>query len=499
MTTCLFTREPLSDDTTQEHAPPLVFGGRFKSRTCVSSAFNNASSDLDRALIQDHYWVLNELFDLMPSDARSRGLGSKVAYALDGDDNPIFGTKLRVLPGMTMVGMERPVQFDADGKLDRIVARDKEHAEQLGASLAQKYPGVREMPVLADVPDPRKQAWTPERLLCPAAEVGALKALLEAFDIAHDSAPGTWVRSAATEPVRELVRRVVEGNSITPDDLSTFVVGIEPGQRDRVLALVKRHEKGFQRFHHAFVVSGSTGTRRIDACWLAFGEEPHTFILSNHYYGESFTEIVGFDPFPFGARWGPHRDTRSWQVDRRGLGTAMPVSFTEGRRLLPYVVIQGRNRLRGEARVRAIESRGADLYPRKCSNALIRLRKAKEPEPERLGDLVVAMLTPMWPSDLVGEAMAQEPAANTPIEAPADLPAFGPPLPWEAAGNHLYVSAVRRLYRDHGPPAVFQVGELIQSVEPPGAGLVLHPPDAASLVSEAYRRSQGTEVEGAGS
>ena len=388
MTTCLFTGEPLTDDTTLEHAPPLVFGGRFKSRSCVSSAFNNASSDLDQALIQDHYWVLNELFDLMPSDVRSRGLGSKVAYALDDDDNPIFGTRLRVLPGMTMVGMERPVQFDADGKLDRIVARDQEHADKIRANLRQKYPDIEDRDVMADVPDKRKQAWTPERLLSPAAEVGALKVLLEVFDIAHKSAAGTWVRSEATEPVRDLVRRVVEGDSITPNDLATFVTGIEPSQREPVLTLVRRHEEGFKRFHHAFVASGSAATRRIDACWLAFGEEPHTFILSSRYYGASFTEIVGFDPFPRGARWGAHSDARDWQVERRGLSTAMPFSFTEGRDLLPHVVIQDRIRLRGEARFLAIDSRGIDLYPRKCSNALLRLRKAGEPEPELLGDLV---------------------------------------------------------------------------------------------------------------
>ncbi len=68
--TCLFTGEPLNEDTLVEHAIPRSMGGRLESKIVSSSSFNNQCSQWDNKLKLLYEPFLNVLSPLLPREAQ---------------------------------------------------------------------------------------------------------------------------------------------------------------------------------------------------------------------------------------------------------------------------------------------------------------------------------------------------------------------------------------------------------------------------------------------
>lgn len=245
MARCLFTASDFGDRASQEHAPPRAMGGKLRSRRSVSRDFNSRSGHtIDSRLLDIWFLVCRELSPLMPEGGTEKTL--RVRHA---------GRRFVVGPGPVVSEEGRPVEIaDGTGKVAQLigpVVRDlRRHA--------RRHPHIAGAPVTMGASEHGGRLLAIERLplLNPPAEVAALKCVLGAFDIAHNAAPTSWVRSQATHRARELVAAAVRGEDIAGLGASEVLRGVDYGLATPLSAIARASGAMLGRFEHVVFAQG---------------------------------------------------------------------------------------------------------------------------------------------------------------------------------------------------------------------------------------------------
>jgi len=276
--TCLFTGELLPNDTTIEHPIPYALGGRLKSKEIVSSAINKKSGDmLDNHLVGAFSMILSVLAPLMP---KIRGSGKNVVYDKES------GTKTYYLPGgkprLSAVVKEYD---DETGELKSIRAQTAENGRRILKEMGYdeekfKYETVQAPPVVKT-----------EQGFCWQVELGALKAVLLSFDYLLRDSSNRFTRTEALRPIIGKISDALQENNPSLS-CSDVVSGIDYKLKPSIDDFRKRWCKEARtEFEHIMIVSGDTARRSISAVWSILGFEPHKFVLSRDWHGDSFTYL----------------------------------------------------------------------------------------------------------------------------------------------------------------------------------------------------------------
>jgi len=286
METCLFTREPLSSATSEEHTIPRSLGGRVRSKVVSSSEFNNAcASKVDPYLHEPYALLMCELGPALAVEHRTGRLDlvdpvTGQRYAMDGEGRHGFsGTRV-----VKRDQAGRPIVLQ--GKDPKRLKQIYEQAHGIGATVVCSTVAAGPVAPMNAKPRPFFMAET---------EVGALKALLLTFDhVLRDSgADRRFTRHPDLAPVREFVRSSVMDDRLF--DLSAwnqFSLGLQYEVLPEIEKVRQRVQVPRTEFEHVLVVSGDPARRTVDSVWLIADTDPWGFRLADAWSGPYFTCVL---------------------------------------------------------------------------------------------------------------------------------------------------------------------------------------------------------------
>lgn len=451
---CLFTESELAFAETVEHAPPRSLGGRFKAVRSVSAQFNNrCGSTIDKALIDSYAPVVLALTALMSSDHRST-----FEVQIEHD-----GRLVSYGPGETFTDKRTIIRRDENQVVDWVSCNNPATLRKI----ADRSPNLRDKKIRLHVPiDPFNGPTATWSALSVATEAACLKALLVIFDHCNDYSEDSWVRGCSTSLARKFVVDAVANSSVIMSYAARVVMGIDYAQRERILEIARRYRKNLGEYEHIFVVCGNSGTRTLDAVFLAFGWDPHTFRLSGSCVGLDFCQVAGCDPLRGGQPWFEPESSQSWRVSRRGGCPFSCEDFPETE-LLRNMFAEERDMLCRRARQTGVLSEPSDSA-RKCRNFYVAVRHWHGLAYLTTESLVAAMLLNMWPSAPVEELVAGFCERNRSLhQAIKDTvrPLLDEIPPWAVEAAELYNLAFKELCARVGPPlfAVSSKARILQA------------------------------------
>jgi len=280
MGSCLFTNEPLSETTREEHTIPRSLGGRVKSRVVSSNAFNNAcGSKVDPRLYEPYAALMCRLGPALAVEHRTGGIdvvdpatGNK--YVLDGEGRHGFrGTKV--------IKDENGTPVTIQGENAERVRRKVEQITQ--TTLTRPLGRAAAAPV-------GPMTMKPCPFFTPETEVGVLKSLLLTFDHLLRDTERRFTRHDDFAPVREFVRSSVMGTgAFDLAALNRCSLGLQYEILPEIKEVRQLVDLPRTEFEHVMVVSGDPARRTLDAVWLIADTDPWGLRLADSWRGACFT------------------------------------------------------------------------------------------------------------------------------------------------------------------------------------------------------------------
>jgi len=290
MDTCLFTGEPLGHRNAWEHAIPEKLGGKIVSKRITSTEFNNRSSGLDCALVDQYLGLLVQLRPLL---AKHNRLGARYGEAqIDGVTVPV---QLEYGGAPTLKRSIVPIAHDEDGQPRTYLVRDKRDEERLAESLRRQGRSVQtervtpEMGAYTYARNPSEFDWK--------VEVIALKAGLLVFDeLLADTPSKRFTRDPSLTGVRDFVRDVVFSGEDDPRFLPRYDKHVMGFQFDKMPEIsVIRHTYvpvPPRDFEHVLIATGNPATRTVDLVWSVAGIDVYGYRLTHSWRSPAFTCIA---------------------------------------------------------------------------------------------------------------------------------------------------------------------------------------------------------------
>lgn len=348
MTTCLFTNEPTGPTTRVEHTIPRALGGRFRSRTSSSDAFNNKSSQpFDAEFAHAYSTVLNVLAPLLSAQHQPGALPVT---------GPTNGRKLRLEPGA--VPSFHGIHVDAlDPRTNRpvtLIGADEAQLRQRARELGWPEDQLR----ITTVPSTTEEVlFRKVPTLSPAMEVSALKSALLTFDHLLGSDPAAFTRSPDLQELLQAILAVIQDGEPADALLQKVSWGMDPDDAEEILKLRKLYGPSqVSPFEHVLYVTGTKG-RSVDLYFFVAGIDLYRYRLTERWTGHSFGMLCGCGMLAGDGPFGPYQVLQRFhfrkQTEQRALVRAGMLETAEGQEHMKRVAGEIGAR-RHEATLRAI-------------------------------------------------------------------------------------------------------------------------------------------------
>lgn len=314
MTTCLFTDQPTSPATNEEHTIPRALGGRFYSRTCSSDDFNNWSSQpYDAEFVAAYSSVLNVLAPLMsaqhqPGSLRVTGSADDRRLLLEPGAVPSF-RGIHVDDRDPNTG--RPIAISGADE-----AQLRERARQLG------WPEDR-IRISTVSSTTEEVLFRRVPTISPAMEVSALKSALLTFDHLLGSDASAFTRTADLKDLRDGILDIIRDGKPANVLLKEVSWGMDPDDVDEIIKLRLRYgPPDVSAFEHVMYVCGTKGLS-LDLYFLVAGIDLYRYRLTDCWTGQSFALLCGCGMLAGDDRFGPIEVLQRFhfrkQTDQRAL------------------------------------------------------------------------------------------------------------------------------------------------------------------------------------
>ncbi len=277
MDTCLFTGEPLTATTREEHTIPECVGGRIKSRIVTSDRFNNlCGSCADHIFKLPYEPLLNHLSPLLPRTCQS----GQMSIDVPGEQQGLVLEAGRIGRAGVVI-----VERDDRGRPKAAVGEDLNALRQLARSMKKNPDEMRLSEVKAT------EAVTYHKkvpVITWELEFVALKSILLTFDHLLRGSPDRFTRHVDLGPIREFIRATVEERRPPSRALAECSFGLQYGKRELYARLREQIDLPKSEFEHVLFVSTEARTRTLELVWLVFGFDPFGFQICPWTHG-SFT------------------------------------------------------------------------------------------------------------------------------------------------------------------------------------------------------------------
>jgi hypothetical protein len=280
MDTCLFTGEPLTPTTREEHTIPESLGGRIKSRFVTSDTFNNlCGSRLDHTLKLPYEPLLNQLAPLLPRTSQP----GRMAIDVPGEASGLVLEGGRVTRQGVLV-----VTRDEKGRPKTAVGEDEDALKKLARSMKKK---PEEMKLSEIKATEAGTFYKKVPIVCREFEIVALKSILLTFDHLLRGSSDHFTRHPDLGPARDFIRDAVIGQRADAKALGQFSLGLQYEKRGLYDHLRSQVGVPTTDFEHVLFVSTEARTRTLEMVWLVFGFDPFGFQICPWPHG-SFTYAV---------------------------------------------------------------------------------------------------------------------------------------------------------------------------------------------------------------
>ena len=283
MATCLFTGATLGPTTCVEHTIPSKLGGRIRSQSVTSGAFNTqCGSTIDRDLVASYWPMMMALAPLLSKEHRPGN--QEVVFPDRSGRYYVDGRGVLNARGMTITARDpetgRPTGVAA--KDEDAVLRVLEPNKSTDAIIKTSYE-----------PEVTGRAKLPQSVLVgPSIELAVLKAGLLTFDAQLNIDPNRFTRSPALQEVRETIRAAVLDGAELGSFLYTVSLGIQYEKIDLFRGLRAQFDFPHSEFEHVLIASANVATRTLDLVVWLFETDPYGFRLTTDWHGKGFTYCV---------------------------------------------------------------------------------------------------------------------------------------------------------------------------------------------------------------
>ena len=283
MATCLFTGATLGPTTCVEHTIPSKLGGRIRSQSVTSDAFNTqCGSTIDRDLVASYWPMMMALAPLLSKEHRPGN--QEVVFPDRPGRYYVDGRGVLNARGMTITAREpetgRPTGVAA--KDEDAVLRVLEPNKPDNATIKTSYE-----------PEVTGRAKLPQSQLSgPSIELAVLKAGLLTFDAQLNADPNRFTRSPALQEVRDTIRAAVLDGAEEGSLLYTVSLGIQYEKIDLFRGLRAQFDFPHSEFEHVLIASANVATRTLDLVVWLFETDPYGFRLTSDWHGKGFTYCV---------------------------------------------------------------------------------------------------------------------------------------------------------------------------------------------------------------